>query len=190
MLAWPSISCTWRRSAPPASRCVAKLCRSECGLSSGRAAGQFRVELDQLPNPLAPQPAAARRQQQQLETASRRVGQLRPLVLAGTSRPPRPPAAQRHDPLLVALAVAQAVALGQVHVARPHDRQLRHAAARGVEQFEHRPVAPPPRPRRLAAPRAGCRSPDVDSTVGTRCQSFCVPSSSAWFSVSTPSSCR
>jgi hypothetical protein len=27
MLAWPSISCTARRSAPPAKRCVAKLCR-------------------------------------------------------------------------------------------------------------------------------------------------------------------
>ena len=33
MLAWPSNSCTVRRSEPPASRCVAKLCRNVCGLT-------------------------------------------------------------------------------------------------------------------------------------------------------------
>src|SRR5436190_2003551 len=33
MLAWPSSSCTVRRSAPPESRCVAKLCRNVCGLT-------------------------------------------------------------------------------------------------------------------------------------------------------------
>ena len=33
MSAWPSISCTARRSAPPSSRCVAKLCRSVCGVT-------------------------------------------------------------------------------------------------------------------------------------------------------------
>ena len=37
MLAWPSISCTCRRSAPPASRCVAKLWRSVCGLTDAGA---------------------------------------------------------------------------------------------------------------------------------------------------------
>ena len=31
MLAWPSISCTCRRAAPPATRCVAKLWRSVWG---------------------------------------------------------------------------------------------------------------------------------------------------------------
>src|SRR5262245_30665061 len=33
MLAWPRSSCTVRRSAPPASRWVAKLCRNVCGLT-------------------------------------------------------------------------------------------------------------------------------------------------------------
>src|SRR3954469_19657038 len=32
MSAWPSISCTERRSQPPASRCVANVWRSVCGL--------------------------------------------------------------------------------------------------------------------------------------------------------------
>ena len=59
--------------------------------------------------------------------------------------------AERHDALLVAFAVAEAVLLVEMDVARPHDREFRNAAAGGVEQFEHRTVASPPgsrRPRR------------------------------------------
>src|SRR5262249_49195006 len=47
--AWPSISCTTRRSAPPASRCVAKLCRRVGGLTApGRPACRAdRLTIDQ-----------------------------------------------------------------------------------------------------------------------------------------------
>ena len=59
MLAWPSISCTWRRSAPPLTMCVAKLCRKVCGLMSAGAPDAAGVVLQQFPNPLAAEAKAA-----------------------------------------------------------------------------------------------------------------------------------
>ena len=59
MSAWPSISCSERRSQPPASRCVAKVWRSVCGLIFAARPGAARVALDDLVEPLAGEAAAA-----------------------------------------------------------------------------------------------------------------------------------
>ena len=52
-------------------------------------------------------------------------------------------AAQRDRPLFVSFAAADAIRFLEVQVVQLEVREFRSAAARGVEQFQERPVAPP-----------------------------------------------
>ena len=157
MLAWPSISCTCRRSAPPASRCVAKLCRKVCGLTSGGAPARraYRFRSSQIRSRASRRP----RYESNTQSAVSRLfaANFRAFVFEVRADRLHRPSAQRRDSFLVSLAAAHAKALVEVHVAHLEPRDFRRPAAGRVEQLQQGPVAPP-----IGVRSAGARKQPVD----------------------------
>ena len=137
--AWPSISCTERRSAPPSSRCVANECRSRCGWTrsgSSPAAPARRRRMRKAPARVS---GAALGVEEQLrpvaaveerpaagEVAAQRLGRL---------------AADRDDALLRALADAADEPPLEVDGGALEADRLADAQAGAVEQLDEGAVA-------------------------------------------------
>ena len=153
MSAWPSISCSERRSQPPASRCVANVWRSVCGLILPVEPRAARVALDDLVEALAGEPAAAVVEEQRGLHAVAHEPRPAPAEI-GDERA-RGGRADRHQALLGALAAGPQHAGLEVHVADLETDRLRRAEPAGVHQLQQRAVAQRGRlgpPRRLQQP--------------------------------------
>ena len=148
MLAWPSISCTVRRSQPPSIRWVANEWRSVSGDLLGDPRGS-RMFAHQLEDRLAGDALATVVQKEDVATLHPAEG--RPAALEVNPRGLGGTLAHRHDALLGALAHAAHHALAQVDVGDAQRHELGDPQSRAVEQLEHRPVAQSAR----AAIRAG-----------------------------------
>ena len=148
MSAWPSISCTARRSQPPASRWVAKLWRSVWGLIRPAEPGGAGVALDDLVEALAGQRAAAEVDEQLRLVAL--ADQLRPAAAHVDADRGDRLAAERDQPLLRALAAGAQEALAQVEVGDLEADRLRGPQPARVHHLQQRPVA---QRRRLVAAR-------------------------------------
>ncbi len=137
MSAWPSRVCSARRSAPPASRCVAKAWRRTCGLTRSGAIpasrGHGADDLEQ------PHPADMPGRGSGTDIAPRRQCRRPALDHRRRAR------GDRDQPLLVALAAQDQERLaGPERPARQRD-QFGRAKPRPVEQFQQRQVAQRPR---------------------------------------------
>ena len=110
MLAWPSSVWITRRSAPFASRCVAKACRSVCGETAAASSPEKRARvLDQQEEALAghmPAPAPRREEDRASAAAAARPGRGVEMREPGRERRARR-RRQRHHPLAPALAAHQ-----------------------------------------------------------------------------------
>ena len=132
--AWPSSSCTARRSAPPSRRWVAKVWRSACGwVGTGALVSMIR------------------RTSRGVSGLPRRFGNRNPPAGEGpasdaTWQPPPQRrggrAAERHDPCLAALAHHRGPPPLQIEVVGAEAAQLPHPQAAAVQQLDHGEVAP------------------------------------------------
>ena len=133
--AWPSSSCTARRSAPPSRRWVAKRVAQRV-----RVRGGCRPPVDDAPHIAGAQPCTPPVQEHRISRAH-----LADQVLAAPLQPSRDRLdgwlAHRDLALLRALAPDGDGARARVEVARPEPAQLGNAEATAVEQLEHRVVA-------------------------------------------------
>ena len=148
MSAWPSISCSERRSQPPVSRWVANVWRSVCGLIRCSRPGAPGVAADDLVEALAGQPAAA--QVDEHAPLGPQPDQLRPPPLEVRAQRLDRLAADRHDPLLGALAAGAQDAGLEVELGQLEADRLRRAQAAGVHRLEQRAV---PQRRRAGSAR-------------------------------------
>ena len=131
-----------RRSAPRSSRCVAKECRTTCGLSVRGRSARRPWPFQDLPEPDAAERAAARVQEDaRRRAAASAPGQRRPRVLQVARRPGGRLVADRDEPLLAALPDARQVVFVEMQIRDPDADELGDAHAGGVEQLEHRAVA-------------------------------------------------
>ena len=137
--AWPSISWTLRRSAPPSSRCVANECRSRCGWIARRVEAGLGGEAPQDQERSGAGERAALRVQEELGPVARvevraAAGEVAPQRLDGR-------ASERDDALLVALAGDADEAVVEVDARLVEADRLGDAEAGAVEQLDQRPVA-------------------------------------------------
>ena len=148
--AWPSISWTLRRSAPPSSRCVANEWRSRCGWTRSGSSPAFAASRRRIRN--APErvsgAAASRSGRARAGGAGRgRAGRGR-----GSGAAPRPPARPIGTTRsLPPLPVTRTSAVVEVDAALLEPDRLRDAQPGAVEQLDERPVA--------QRARRACRSP-------------------------------
>ena len=106
----------------------------------GGDAGRGCVFLDQFPDRLPPQPAAAPREEQPGRRGGCGRGKLGALLAEVLPNGIGRALAQRGEPLLAPFAVAGAEALLQVQIGQLEVRDLRRPAAGRVEQLQERPV--------------------------------------------------
>ena len=137
--AWPSISWTLRRSAPPSSRCVAKEWRRRCGWTRPGSRPARRGEPAQDQERARAGERAALRVQEEL----RPVPPVEVRAAAGEVAPERLDrlAADRDDALLAALADDAHEPVVEVDAALLEPDRLRDAQARAVEELDERAVA-------------------------------------------------
>ena len=144
MSAWPSSICTARRSAPWLSRCVANAWRSVCGDSGATMPARSAWRLDELPEHLPRHRPAAAGDEERVAglAAQERRARLGEIAL----QPRQRLLAERHQPLLGALAGDAQRAFDEAHVHRLQADQLADAQPARVDQLEHGAVAQAERP--------------------------------------------
>ena len=143
----PRISCTTRRSAPPASRWVAKLCLSVWG-PIGPAAVSPRARVPVHDPPQAPATGAAPCRETNTSGAGLLLHEMR-TVLAQVQGQHLASLSPRGTTLCLSpLPTHRAEPRSQVEVMQPQADDLRGAAARGIEGLQRRAIA-------TAEPRVG-----------------------------------
>ena len=149
MSAWPSSSCTTRRSAPWLSRWVAKAWRSVCGEMACADAGLRRVALDQVPERLARHrpPRAVTNSASLCLPSQQQRPRLCDVAPRPSRAPPRPPAPAA--PCCPCRGCAPRPCPATLRHAQRH--QLGDAQAAGIEHLQHRPVAQAQRRLHVAA---------------------------------------
>ena len=178
--AWPSISWTLRRSAPPSSRCVANECRRRCGCTRSGSRPRLRGELAQDQE----RARAGERPALRVEEELRPVAAVEVRAAAREVAPHgvRGSAADGHDPLLrrPCRRRGRAARRGRRRRARgrpprsragPRRRAARRARGRAAAAASSRP-----RPRSGARPRrarafaagGGCAAASARSAAGCR----------------------
>ncbi len=137
--AWPSISCTERRSAPPSSRWVANEWRRRCGWTrsgSSPALPASRRRMRKAPARVSAPPWALRK-----SSGRWRLSRIRPAAGEVAAQRLDGLAPDRDDALLGALAEAADEPLLEIDAGALEPDRLAHAQARAVEQLDERPVA-------------------------------------------------
>ena len=137
--AWPSISWTERRSAPPSSRWVANEWRSRCGWTRSGSRPGLRGEPAQDQERAGAREAAALGVQEQLRPVAR--VEERPAAREVAAQRLHRLAADRDDALLRALADAAHEPCVEVDARLLEADGLADAQARAVEQLDERAVA-------------------------------------------------
>ena len=139
MFAWPSNSWITRKSAPCSSRCVAKLCRSMCGVMLRSTPGAADAVLDAQPQRHRRERRAALRQKN-IRRRFRR-DEFGPPDFDETVQRFHGLSPDRHDALLVALADDVDEPGVEMKLLQPQIFQFGQAQAGSVGQFQNRLVA-------------------------------------------------
>ena len=155
--AWPSISCTARRSAPPSSRCVANEWRRRCGWMRSGSRPAFparRRRMRKTPARVSPPPLALRKSSWRWRRS--RCGRPRDEVAAERVRgfP-----SDRDDPLLASLAEGADEPVLEVYGLPVERDRLAHAQPGAVEELGESAVAEGARRGSRRPRRAGARPP-------------------------------
>ena len=144
---------------------MANECRSTCGLSVARQAargGRSSLRIFQKPTRLSG--AAARVEEQPRRRCARPSSSAGRAVALIAAHPVGRLLADRHEPLLVALADARQVLLVEVQIGGADADQLGDAHAGRVEQLDHRAIAQAAAASRRRAARSARRLPRATGT--------------------------